>query len=232
MHKTIIKSNSPVSGVRQLIRQNTFTGKFENPIDEMDIAMPDKGHIAELWLKVKEQMKVNIDIEKEKSHIEGKQESLEDAKNEVAHEVDAIQSIVNAFADNTINAVNNFEKSLVKLSIKIAEKIIKRKIEDQDDVVMSVVRSALETVKESSEITLFLNPSDFEIITKYQKNNLFENKKINFTIDEGIESGGCKIHSDWGVIDSQIDTQLQEIYTQLIMKTEDEPSADSIHVSG
>lgn len=232
MHKTIIKSNSPVRGVRQLIRQNTFTGKFENPIDEMDVVMPDKGHIAELWSKVKEQIKVNIDIEKEKSHIEGKQESLEDAKNEVAHEVDAIQSIVNAFADNTINAVNNFEKSLVKLSIKIAEKIMKRKIEDQDDVVMSVVRSALETVKESSEITLFLNPNDFEIINKYQKNNLFENKKINFTIDEGIESGGCKIHSDWGVIDSQIDTQLQEIYTQLIMKTEDESSADSVHVSG
>ena len=162
MHKTIIKSNSPVSGVRQLIRQNTFTGKFENPIEEMDIAIPDKGHIAELWLKVKEQMKVNIDIEKEKSHIEGKQESFEDAKKEVAYEVNAIQSIVNAFADNTINAVNSFEKSLVKLSIKIAEKIIKRKIEDQNDVVMSVVRSALETVKESTEITLFLNPNDLK----------------------------------------------------------------------
>ena len=77
-----------------------------------------------------------------------------------------------------------------------------------------------------------MNPNDFEIINKYQKNNSLGNKKINFTADEGIESGGCKIHSDWGVIDSQIDTQLQEIYTQLIMKTEEESSADSVHVSG
>lgn len=231
LHKTIIKSNRPISGVRQLVRQNTSAGKYENPIEEMDDFISDKGSIAELWLKVKEQMKANIDIEKKKSHMEGMQASFEEAKNEVAHEVKTIQSIIKAFTDNTIDAINDFEHSLVKLSIKIAEKVIKKKIEDEDDVVISVVRNALKTVKDSSEITVLLNPNDLEILSQYEELVSYENRKIRFLTDEGIELGGCKIHSDWGVIDAQIDTQLEEIYTQLVTKIEDESPADSEHVS-
>lgn len=231
LHKTIIKSNRPISGVRQLVRQNTSAGKYENPIEEMDDFISDKGSIAELWLKVKEQMKANIDIEKKKSHMEGMQASFEEAKNEVAHEVKTIQLIIKAFTDNTIDAINDFEHSLVKLSIKIAEKVIKKKIEDEDDVVISVVRNALKTVKDSSEITVLLNPNDLEILSQYEELVSYENRKIKFLTDEGIESGGCKIHSDWGVIDAQIDTQLEEIYTQLVTKIEDESPADSEHVS-
>lgn len=231
LHKTIIKSNRPISGVRQLVRQNTSAGKYENPIEEMDDFISDKGSIAELWLKVKEQMKANIDIEKKKSHMEGMQASFEEAKNEVAHEVKTIQLIIKAFTDNTIDAINDFEHSLVKLSIKIAEKVIKKKIEDEDDVVISVVRNALKTVKDSSEITVLLNPNDLEILSQYEELVSYENRKIKFLTDERIESGGCKIHSDWGVIDAQIDTQLEEIYTQLVTKIEDESPADSEHVS-
>ena len=231
MRKTIIKSNRPISGVRQLVRQNTLAGKFDNPIEEMDVYISDKGTIAELWLKVKEQTKTNIDIEKKKSHMEGMQASFEEAKNEVAHEVKTIQSIINAFADKTINAINSFEHSLVKLSIKIAEKVIKKKIEDENDVVMSVVRNTLKTVKDSSEITVLLNPNDLEVLSQYEDLELYENRKIKFMIDEEVESGGCKIHSDWGVIDAQIDTQLEEIYTQLVAKIEDEFPAESEHVS-
>lgn len=231
MPNTIFKSNRPISGVRQLVRQNASAGKYENPIEEMDDFISNKGTIAELWLKVKEQMKANIDIEKKKSRMEGMQASFEEAKNEVAYEVKTMQSIINAFADNTINAVNSFEHSLVTLSIKIAEKVIKKKIEDEDDVVMSVVRNTLEIVKDSSEITVLLNPNDLDVFSQYEKLDLYENRKIKFVIDEGVESGGCKIHSDWGIIDAQISTQLREIYAQLVTSNEDGSQADSEYVS-
>jgi len=228
---SVIKSSRPISKVRQLVRKNTSTGIFENPIEEMDVYISGRGTIAELWQKVKEQMKANIDIEKKKSHMEGMKASFKEAKNEVAHEVKTIQSIINSFADNTINAINGFEHSLVKLSIKIAEKVIKKKIKDEDDVVLSVVRNTLKTVKDSSEITVLLNPNDLEVLSQYEERDLYENGKIKFVTDEGVESGGCKIHSDWGVIDAQIDTQLEEIYTQLVAKIKDNSSASSEHVS-
>lgn len=231
MHKTITKSTPPISGVRQLVRRNISKSEFENPIEEMDAIIPDKGHIAELWLKVKNQMKADVVNEKKKSHVEGMQASFEKAKDEVAHEVKTIQSIVNAITDNTVNAVIGFEQSLVRLSIKIAEKIIKKKIEGEDDIVMSVVRHALKTVKESSEITVLLNPKDFEALSQYEEFVSYENRKIKFAIDERVESGGCKIHSDWGVIDAQIDTQLEEVYTQLVTKIEDAAPAENEHVS-
>jgi len=224
---TIFKSNRPITGVRQLVRQNALAGKYENPIEEMDDFISNKGTIAELWLKVKEQMKSNIDIEKKKSHMEGMQASFEEAKNEVADEVKTLQSIINAFADNTINAVNSFEHSLVTLSIKIAEKVIKKKIEDEDDVVMSLVRNTLKTVKDSSEITVLLNPNDLDVFSQYEELDLYENRKIKFVTDEGVESGGCKIHTDWGIIDAQISTQLGEISAQLVARNEDESQADS-----
>lgn len=231
MHNTIIKSNRPVSGVRQLVRQNALTGIFKDPIEEMDNFISEKGPIAALWLKVKEQMKANIEIEKQKSHMEGMQASFEEAKSEVAHEINTLQSIISAFADESLNAVSDFEHSLLKLSIKIAEKVINKKIEDEDDIVMSVVRNALKTIKDSTEITVLLNPNDLEVLSKYEEFKSYEKRKIKFVTDERVDSGGCKIHSDWGVIDAQIDTQLEEIYTHLAAKIEDDSPADSDHVS-
>lgn len=231
MHKTIIKSTFPVSGVRQLVRRNISAVKFEDPIEEMDAILPDNGHIADLWLKVKGQMNANVDIEKKKSHMEGMQASFEEAKNGVAHEMKTIQSIVETFVDNSINALQDFEQSLVKLSIKIAEKVIKKKIEDEEDIVLSVVKRALESVKDSSEITVLLNSNDFELLSQYEEFTSYKNGIIQFGIDDGIESGGCKIHSDWGVIDAQIDTQLEEIYTQLVANIDDETPSGSAHVA-
>lgn len=223
MHKTIIKSAAKSVTVRQLSRYFISEKKeFDNPIDEMNNAIAGKGYIGQVWLEVKEHIKEISENAEKMGSEEGKQLGIEEYKTELANEVESFKKTVDSFSDNTKNAFDDLEKSIVSLSVKIAEKIIKKKIQEDENITLDMVNNSIQKAKKGLKITVRVNPSEYDFILKYSDQPSAKNENVLITPDENVEAGGCVIDSDLGLIDAQIATQLEVIEKKLLKEEPDE----------
>ena len=106
-------------------------------------------------------------------------------------------------------------KDILEISIKVAEKIIKKEVESSNEVLNAIVMDALKTLaKDENKIILKVNPTDVEyakeLVPKLLSTGQFE-AKIFVTGDMEVDEGSAIIETSNGVIDANISTQLELI---------------------
>ncbi len=108
----------------------------------------------------------------------------------------------------------NAESDLLKLSLKITERIIGRAVELDHNLLLDIIHQALESLKYQKEIRIRVNPSHMEFL-KANKLQLYtmlgESKEIDLVGDPLINGNGCIIDTEIGTIDARLETQLKVI---------------------
>lgn len=114
-----------------------------------------------------------------------------------------------------------FEKVLVPVALKAAQKIVGKALESEGTIV-SIVEQTLKPVTTHKKITIYVNKKDLEVLenNKQHLKNLFENLET-FTLRErsDISSGGCIIETEGGIINAQIENQwrtLEKAFDNLV----------------
>ena len=108
---------------------------------------------------------------------------------------------------------NKIEMMIPKLSIAIAEKIIKQQVV-ASDVIIVQIREAVRRVVGVEKIRIRLNPLDETTIREHRgtiTSGADSVRDIIIEVDEKIEQGGCIIESEMGNVDARISTQLKQI---------------------
>jgi len=110
--------------------------------------------------------------------------------------------------------LNNSEQEMLKLSLKIAERIIGRCVEVEPHMMLEIIHKAIESLKYQKEIRIRVNPEDLG----YPKDNkmelytmLGESKEIEIVEDLLVGRGGCIIDTEIGTIDARLETQLRVV---------------------
>ncbi|MGC8744155.1 MAG: FliH/SctL family protein [Verrucomicrobiia bacterium] len=103
------------------------------------------------------------------------------------------------------------EKMLIELAIEIARKLVSDMPIDANMVAASI-REAMKQVGDTSEFTVYLNPSDLELLK--QMNNapdITERNGIKLVASGDVSRGGCIVHTRFGTIDNRRETKLKVI---------------------
>jgi type III secretion protein L len=151
-----------------------------------------------------------------------------------------------AFRDGTENALAEFqqnliesreirervwretEKDLLRLAVRLAEKIVGREIKKDDKTVADIISTALQNARQQEKLTVRVNPSDLQIIEK-EKEKFSSGgrvKFIDFVADPRVSTGGCLIESEVGTIDARLETQLRVLERALLSQSEGEEKFD------
>ena len=117
-------------------------------------------------------------------------------------------------------ALIELELDVLRLSVKIAEKIIGHEIDHDDSSIADIVATALRQAKHSEMVTVRVNPSDMVTIEKFRARLEPGGRMrfIDFTPDPRVKSGGCVIVTDTGTIDAQLHTQLGVLERALLAR--------------
>ncbi len=106
------------------------------------------------------------------------------------------------------------EKETVELALAVARKIIVQEISIDRQIVLNVVKGALDKVVDHENVKIRTNPQDLETL----QTALFEFlphveklENIHFEADAAITSGGCVVETNFGNIDAGIENQLDQI---------------------
>ena len=160
---------------------------------------------------------------KENAQKEGFQIGLEDGKVSVLKEseniLNIISQIINSLHEEIEKRYKENEKEIVKLAVAIATKIINKEISISEDIVYEVTREAIELSTEKSEMTIRINPEDYDYLKNCHDKLMDEFKsvnKISFTADRRINRGGCVIETSSGNVDARIEQQIELAENELL----------------
>lgn len=121
------------------------------------------------------------------------------------------------------------EREVVALALKVAEKIIGRDLERSPQVVVDICATAIEAVRNVSQMVIRANPRDIGILKEHRK-RLMEMigrvKDISLKEDPEVPSGGCVIETESGTVDAQLSTQFEMLRNLLLAEEKKKEGAD------
>ena len=148
---------------------------------------------------------------KEQASKEGYENGLATAKESLNNLKTAIEGFF-TYKDSLYQEISN---DILDISLKVAEKIIKKEVETDKAVLECIVKDALKSLaKDENKIILKVNPTDVEYTKEILPELLSSGQmeaKIFVTGDKEVEEGSAIIETSNGIIDANISTQLEII---------------------
>lgn len=112
----------------------------------------------------------------------------------------------------TINYLSEVEKALADILMSGIKKIIGEY--DQEELAVSLVKNALQHVRNEKQVTIRIPPSQFKMVKARLNEILGEYKGVGFidlVSDERLSTGDCIMESDIGVVDASVDLQIKAL---------------------
>jgi flagellar assembly protein FliH len=109
--------------------------------------------------------------------------------------------------------IHKTERQVVQLALAIAARIIHREVAVDQELLVAMARVALDRLGDRASATIRLNPQDFAAAGV---DRLVGKSAIQIVSDASVNRGGCRVESDFGLIDVSVAAQLAEITTSLL----------------
>jgi len=123
-----------------------------------------------------------------------------------------LNDIILRFKQEYRAVLENSEKELLKLSLKVAERIIGEALTLEPSLLLDIIHNALQSIKYQKEIRIRIHPDKLNFL-KENKMQLYarlgESKEIEIVGDSLVTCDGCIIDTEIGTIDARLETQLK-----------------------
>jgi flagellar assembly protein FliH len=130
----------------------------------------------------------------------------------------ALQEVVRQVEDAKQAWMQHWESAAIALATAIAERLVRSELTRRPEIPLEWIREALSLAAGSENTTLRLHPED-ESTLRSQVQMLQEVfapvTKIRIAADPSISLGGCRVETQFGSVDHQLETQLQRIRDEL-----------------
>ncbi|MCI0333739.1 MAG: hypothetical protein L0228_11020 [Planctomycetes bacterium] len=133
--------------------------------------------------------------------------------------IPALEQLVQQINDAKGELQTHWERSALKVSTAIAERIIRRELKHDPQITLEAIAEALRLAAGSAEITLRINPTDYENLGPQIERlaaTLCQLSPSHIVADAEISAGGCRVETKFGEIDGQIEAQLRRIEEDLV----------------
>jgi flagellar assembly protein FliH len=154
----------------------------------------------------------------EKGFAQGEKDGRELGQKKIVKSIENIENLFMEFGNLKTEILKQFEKEVLDLVFSIAEKIIHKKIDEDDKIIKKAVIEAMHAVTEKSQIVIKVNPDDFDTIEN-MKPDFFKTfkdlKSIVVNPDLSVSRGGCLLETPYGDIDASVEARLDKIHQSL-----------------
>lgn len=117
-------------------------------------------------------------------------------------------------------ALSGAERDVLRLAVKLAEKIIGREVERDDAALADIVSAALRHARQQESLTVRVNPADLPRVQAHRErlDPSGRARFIDLVADPRVGHGGCVIEGESGTVDARLDTQLRVLERALLAR--------------
>jgi flagellar assembly protein FliH len=183
-------------------------------------------------------MKELLGSEYAKGYEEGRKKALEemenDFKNKLSDTIIHLSELTNVIKNEFDDFKYCINQEVIRLSISIAEKILKREVKIDDKTIVAQVSECIRKIIGVENIIIFVNPEDERVLKLFKSDfyHTFESlKDITIQGHERIDRGSCRIESNMGNVDARFATQMKIIEDTLLEKITEERANEDVPIS-
>lgn len=145
--------------------------------------------------------------------VEGRTQALENA-NEL---ISLLENVVEEGVKLRANNLAALEDDFLKLSLLLADKIVRKTIDDDIAWLRPIIKDALTALGQVEEVIVLLSPQDYALLQAYGEDlHISTRTKLVFEQDATLTPGGCLIESESGLIDARLESRLGKLAQQLL----------------
>jgi len=153
-----------------------------------------------------------------KGFEEGMARGREEGSQQIQPAVELLQDWGRVIQSEKQELARRYESDVLELGFSIAEKIIGIEIATRNDAIVGIVRQALRKIVNADEVVLRANPEDLKILAEARETLVGEmgaNAPLELRADSSVARGGCMIETESGMLDAQLQSQIERVRTQL-----------------
>ncbi len=115
--------------------------------------------------------------------------------------------------------VKGWEDTMLRLSIRVAEKIVGEQLRLHPDTIVGIVREVLKSIRPGKHLSIQVNQAEAPQVRariERLKEALGSSSEIEIVASASVPPGGCVIESELGIIDARLETQLKCLEDALV----------------
>jgi len=141
------------------------------------------------------------------------------AENQLKTTLPAMREAADALAREKDRWLAEWEAVAVRLSVAIAEKILRSRLETDAEVSAGLLKNTLELAAGVRKLSLRLHPDDAAFLGEHAEDlvcSIASCGEARVVSDNSVSRGGCLIETQHAVIDARLETQLERIVSELL----------------
>jgi flagellar assembly protein FliH len=150
---------------------------------------------------------------------EGRRGAFEKYGQDLERQIAQVCAVAGRMESLLVDLHSVSEGVLVRLAYEIAQKIVMKEIELDESMIVEVLKGALGEIRNEESIKILLSKKDFEFIQvnkEMLKESFEEFNRFHFEVVETMDSGGCIIETNFGVIDAQMPERVSRVWESLV----------------
>lgn len=252
IEKRVIKTKKIINKKLKFIDQDIDLGQqkkfltteisqLEEKLEKLQITIREEQEQVkkdiELWWLEKKQVVEKEAVElKEHSKVQGFQagydSGLAQAAEESREKREYMQELIEQAYEEKNKIIQRSEHFLLSMSVRIAEKIVKKELKQHDDQLLNIVQLALKHLEESEDVVMQVALEDYPILLPFfdeLKTYIRGDSELKLIPVANLSKGGCMIHTASGSYDVTVSGQLEEIKRQLLAYSEEQTNNEPTH---
>ncbi|MDO8651606.1 MAG: flagellar assembly protein FliH [Undibacterium sp.] len=156
---------------------------------------------------------------------EGKTDGFAVSQEEMNAQISTLQQVNLSLSEQIVSANQSIGQDLLNLAIELAQAMVKIKLEIDPEIIISLVKEAIEQLPSMQQpAQLILHPDDAAIIKSHIGAEL-DKAGWRIMVDAHIERGGCKLETAHNLLDATVNTRWQRLTDALKKNT---PSSNGL----
>lgn len=169
--------------------------------------------------KIERELEAVISKAQQDGFAAGYQDGLENGYQEIQQKAAEFVSSLAEIADSATKqrsaALNKLEEDFLKLSLYIAEKIIKREIESDPAILLPSIKAGLDLLCGCEQVTIRVSPQTYEVLKDAASLADVFNGRIRWESDSALRNGDCLLETEYGAIDAGFEQRFARLSTVL-----------------
>lgn len=191
--------------------------------------------IEEKRKKAEKEIQEELTQAKEQGQREGYQVGLEEGRKQYQERINEARGTVDSAKEAHKERLDETEYDILELGIRIAGKIVRTKLAEEENQWLDVVKDVITEVKEYEEIRLTVHHKWYDFVVGHQReleSLLRKSAELYIYPEASDDEFSCIIEYPYGRIDAGVDSRLSEIKHKLAAKMEESTNERADLTSG
>ncbi|MCI0492108.1 MAG: hypothetical protein L0Z07_04135 [Planctomycetes bacterium] len=217
--------------IRKDIARGTPSGKMARLVEFSFADMGDQAHeyldaVRQETAKIVQEAHRQAEHIRRQAEIAGRkaaEEAIERLLEEkVAKRMETLlptlDQLVAQLNDAKGDLLREWERAAIHVSTAVAQRIIRRELARDPQITLNLIAESLRLATGSAEMTLHVNSEDYQQLRTPMEQlakSMCQLAPTHIIASSGISVGGCRVETQYGSIDQQIETQIERIEQEL-----------------